>query len=198
MARIGIQTTKSTLFRGAQQEFNNVYYYESLDAVTVPAEGLIDEIVALEKSIHSNAVNFVRAACWQAGGTPAQNQMLFQKNLSGTGAAGQVSTMDRERAYLIQWDAGFNSRGQGVKLRKWFHTCGAFGAASTNPATGVMANTSEIPSADRTSIAGIANALDEVGNLESWSLTSKTGRNRTGSAKCHPYLEHHQLGENWR
>jgi len=123
--------------------------------------------------------------------------MLFQKALSGTGSATTDSTMDRERAYLIRWPAGFDSRGLPVYLRKWFHTCGAFGAVSAI-GTAQLANTSEISGASRTAIANVANALDEIGVGEAWDLTSKTGRNRDGSAQCHRFLEHHQLGDMWR
>jgi hypothetical protein len=197
LAQFGMQITKSTNFRGTQQEFHNVYYYREPTALTVPAEGLIDEVVALEKAWHSTQVNFVRASVWSAGGTPTQNSMLFQKSLSGTGAAGTQSGMDRERAYLIRWPAGFDVRGIPVYLRKWYHTCGNFGSVVAS-SSAQFENTAEILSANRTSIANLVNALRTIGNAEDWDLCSSSERETTGPAECHRYLEHHQLGDMWR
>jgi hypothetical protein len=197
VAEVGVQITKNTLFRGVQQEFHNIYHYRDPAAVTIPAEAIIDEIVAREKEWHSTVVNFIRAAAWSSGGTQAENQMIFQKNLSGVGASANDGSLDRERAVLIRWPAGFDVRGLPVYLRKWYHTCGQFGTVSiTN--TGTLSNTQGLTTAMRNSIANLANALDEVGVGEAWNLCSRNGRERTGSAQCHPFLEHHQLGDAWR
>jgi hypothetical protein len=197
MAHVGIQTTKTTLFRGVQQEIHNVYYYRDPAAVTTPSESLIDEIVTNEKAWHSSGITFVRASAWSAGGTNAQNQMLFQKNLSGAGSATPDASCDKERAYLLRWPAGFDVRGLPVYLRKWYHTAGGFGTVSAIT-SGVLGNTGEILPANRTSIANLVSALNEVGVGEAWDLCSATGREWQGQPTCHRYLEHHQLGDMWR
>src|SRR3954470_12895414 len=122
MARVGVSIVKSTSFRGVAQEFGNTYYYQTPLPVTATVAGnLIDHIVTLEKAQHSTAVTFVRAKCWSAGGTKQENEMITQKNLSGTGSngSGGASTlnMDKERAFLVRFRAGNDTRGRPVYLR---------------------------------------------------------------------------------
>jgi len=166
---------------------------------TVALNALIDQIVTIEKSMHATVVNFVRARCWNTGsGSQAGNQMRVDRNLSGAGSATNIDFMDRERAFLIRWPAGINSRGKPVYLRKWFHTCGIFGAISL--ANSVYGNTSSLTTATGDAVKAKGDALQTltasgVANVE---LCAQTGRQRTGNAQVHPYLEHHQLGDQWR
>src|SRR5829696_8397343 len=121
MGLVGVSITKSTTFRGVAQEFSNTYYY---DVVGTPnatvTEEIIDALVTKEKAKHGTPVTFVRAKGWSAGGTQAQNNMLVEKNLSGTGTI-TAGTADRERAFLVRFRAGQDSRGRPVYLRKWWH-----------------------------------------------------------------------------
>lgn len=195
--QIGMSITKSVLFRGVQQEFANVYHYYLTGAVTGPWSDLIDENVATEKLLHSSDVSFKRAAVWSSGGTIQQNQMLFQKALSGLGSRVTDSTHDRERAVLIQWPAGVDSRGKPVYLRKWYHSCGGIDGV-TGFAAAAKQNTAEIPSADRTSIATAVDAVSQIGVVEAWNICAESGRVPNGAPVCHRYLEHHQLGDMWR
>jgi hypothetical protein len=199
MARIGISITKSCAFRDSVQEFSNTYYYEAADVQPNNTEALafIDEVANAEKTFHSTAVTFVRGACWSAGGTAAANQMIAEKNLTGAGSSATALHYDRERAFLVQWPAGVDSRGHGVSLKKWYHSCGGFG--SVIPADAVWGNTTGFTSAQRTTIANLADALTRIGSLEAWGLVSKVGRTRDGGAPIsHRFLEHHQLGDMWR
>jgi hypothetical protein len=201
MARIGISITKSVSFRGATQEFSNVYYYETSGVPTqAQADTFIDNITAMEKTFHSTLVTFVRGRCWTAGGTPAANEMISQKNLSGTGARTTIGSFDKERAYLVRLRAGVDSRGNPVYFRKWYHACGQFTAA-----TGIGANqldqTTQISTADKAAIvAAVAGIGDANGSPLLPRLQSKAGRNPdTGATwQSHNYLEHHQLGDQWR
>lgn len=195
--RIGIQITKSTPFRGVEQEFHNVYHFWLDTAVTAPSSALIDELVTTEKALHSSAVNFRRAACWTAGGTKQQNSMLLKKNLTGTGSQTGGTSMDRERAVLIRWPAGFDSRGNPVYLRKYYHSCGSAAGQTLDTAT-ILQNISQIPQTARDAIAAKAEECREVGVTEFWELCAASGRQVEGGAQCHPYLEHHQLGDMWR
>lgn len=177
-----------------------MYYYENGGALpdSAGAEALIDEVTALEKGRHSTQVSFVRGRCWSQVGTPGQNEMIHQKALSGAGTTTPVTEMDKERAFLIRWRAGIDSRGNPVYLRKWFHACGAFG--SVTPSTGHLAQTSEFSSANRDSIRSSADAfLSLVSAGGGWSLVAKSGRTRSGTGDAaHRFLEHHQLGDMWR
>jgi hypothetical protein len=195
--RIGITITKETAFRGKPQEFHNTYYFELATAITAPAESLVDEITATEKSLHSTIVTFKRAAVWSAGGTQAQNQMLFQKALTGTGNQTHELGADRERAVLVQWKAGFSTTGKQVYLRKWYHSCGSAAGVGLQT-SGITSQTAQIPTADRATIATKADENRSVGTGEFWELCAKSGRKTTDPAVTHRYLEHHQLGEQWR
>jgi hypothetical protein len=197
--RIGVSIQKSGQFRGTDQEFANEYHFELETAVTAPSESIVDEITAKEKTFHSTDVKFVRAKVWTAGGTKAENQMIFQKNLAGTGTQLADAVTDRERAILIRFKAGFDSRGLPVYLRKWYHTFAPKFAGSDFGGAGVLANTQQLSSTVRAAIATAADPLQKVGaNL--WELCSSKGRNVTNlaNAECHPYFEHRQLGDSWR
>jgi hypothetical protein len=194
--RIGLSVVKTVLFRGIQQEFSNVYHYELLGAQTGPWEALLDEVKASEVAFHSSDVTFKRGSVWSAGGTPEANTMLFQKTLTGTGNQAANTLLDRERAVLIRWPAGFDSRGKPVYLRKWYHSCGSFQGIAFS--SGHMQNTLAITTADRATMANAVAAMDEVGVTEAWQICSSTGRRKTAPPECHKYLEHHQLGDQWR
>jgi hypothetical protein len=200
MARFGFTVTKTVTFRGVAQHFSNTYYYQR--ALWTPADsqlsGMIDEIVATEKKLHSIDVQFVRGQCWSADGTPGQNVMRVQKVLTGTGLGLAVTTMDRERAILIRWPAGKDVRGKPVYLRKWFHVSGDLQSASAFVTNALLQNTAGMADSQRTTIAGIAEELRELGISETYQLCAASGRENQGSAQCHKYLEHHQLGDEWR
>lgn len=196
MARYGVSITKRVSFRGFEQEFSNVYFYGHPTAIQTNPGAFIDDIVAIERDLHSTDVTFVRAAFWSAGGGPVANEMIHQKSLSGTGNQATNTSMDRERAVLIQWPAGKDSRGRPVFLRKWFHSCGA--AAGQAFTTSQLQQTSGLLDAQRTAIANSANRLRIMGAVDQWLLMSKNGREHTGPGTCHKFLEHHQLGEQWR
>ena len=73
------------------------------------------------------------------------------------------------------------------------------------PATGglanaVFGNTASIPQSARDYYAGKVNDIQELELLSVAvaTLTSQTGRTMTGEPQCHAYLEHHQLGDQWR
>lgn len=106
MALYSISITKRVSFRGVQQEFSNVYTYKNIvvpDSASLSAQ--IDAIVVEEKKLHSADVTWVRANVWSTGGTNQQNQMVYEKNLSGVGSGSTDTNVDRERAYLVQFPA---------------------------------------------------------------------------------------------
>lgn len=193
--QVGIQIVKKVVFRDASQEFQNVYHYRLDTAVTAPDEALVDAVVAIERDFHSTDVTFVRGSVWKSGGSPLENTMRFQKNLTGTGNQSTSSTHDRERAVLIRWPAGKDIRGRNVYLRKWFHSCGNVILESF--ALAVYQNSTGLSALQRSNIASSANRLHTI-HADLWRLCAESGRLPTGPAECHPYLEHHQLGDAWR
>jgi hypothetical protein len=201
VSRIGIAITKRVAFRDSTQEFSNIYHYEDgnpADPTVATALGLIDELTAFEKTVHGNGVTFRRGKVWSAGGTRAENQMLAEKQLSGVGS-GNSADIDSERAFLIMWKAGRNSKGKPVYLRKWYHTVGGFGTGQVGLPSGVVNNTTGFTAAQRDAIALKADEITKIGNLEGWGMVAPRGRQRDGGLPtAHRYLEHHQLGDQWR
>jgi hypothetical protein len=201
MARTGVSITKSLAFRGAAQEFSNTYYYQSVQGTVsaADAEALLDALVTKERAIHSLAVTFVRGRVWSAGGTKEQNNMIFQKQLSGQGGGGSdSSSMDRERAFLVRFRAGVDTKGRPVYLRKWWHLTVATLNAETI-AAGVQQNVSQLSSGQRGALVTAANGFKDVtANAVSYALVAENGRAITGDTVAHPFLEHHQLGDMWR
>jgi len=196
----GVSITKSTAFRGVQQEFGNTYYYETpIPAIDSVLDSLIDNLVAKEKAFHGATINFVRAKCWSAGGSPGDNQMRVQKNLSGTGANGSTgSVIDKERAVLVRFRAGNDSRGNPVYLRKWWHLDVA-SIGGTAISSGTLQNTAQLTSGQRDAIVALADPFKSITALpQNFDLVGPTGRDISGATVAHPYLEHHQLGEMWR
>lgn len=193
--QVGIQIVKKVLFRGVQQEFQNIYHYVLDSAITAPDGALIDAIVAIERDLHSTDVTFVRGSAWSSGGSPLQNQMRFQKDLTGAGNQSANTSMDRERAVLIRWPAGKDSRGRNVYLRKWYHSGGS--VATNSFVAGHLQNVTPISEASRASIASSANRLKQI-HVELWNLCAESGRRPDADAECHAWLEHHQLGDAWR
>lgn len=202
MARIGISITKSVAFRNSVQEFSNVYYYEDALGSLPSAAGantLIDEVTAFEKGIHGTACTFVRGRLWSETGSKATSEMISQKTLSGAGTLTSNSSMDRERTYLFRIRAGLDSRGNPVYLRKWFHTCADLPGAATS--VSILANTAGFSQAQRDAAAALVATMGAIGGgTEPWKICSSKGRFPTAGQSwvCHPFLEHHQLGDQWR
>jgi hypothetical protein len=201
MPRIGISITKSTSYRNSTQEFSNVYYFELTGTLPnqTQAEGFIDEQVNKERPVHSSAVTFVRGRCWSQIGDKTQNEMIAQKNLSGTGASAGSTTMDKERAVLIRLRAGVDSRGNPVYFRKWYHCCGSFGSVGFTSAH--LQQTSGLSQGERDSITSQVSTIFEIGTSGgAGKICSKNGRAPTAGQpiQAHQFLEHHQLGDQWR
>jgi hypothetical protein len=191
---------KRCAYRLGTQHFSNVYYFDTPIAATnlTDLELLVDEVVAKEKAVFSTAVTFVQGRLWSQIGTPTQNNMLIDKTLSGTGALGSHADMDRERAFLIRLRAGVDSRGRPVYLRKYYHLLvGIIGGAAISGA--MLAQTAELSSGQRTALEVFMNSLASFTvNGQSVNLVSKNGRGITGSTQAHRFLEHRQLGDEWR
>jgi hypothetical protein len=200
---VGVAIEKSFTFRGGTQPFSNVYYYEGPVTVSsdVALNALVDKIVAKEKERFSTEVAFVRGRCWKADGTESENVMIVDKNLSGTGALSPSTNLDRERAFLVRFRAGSDSRGRPVYLRKFWHFDAStfFTEAISNDQ---LKNKAQISSTARGNFESWANffkQIDDAGaGLPTMNLVSKNGRDISGATQAHPYIEHRQLGEEWR
>lgn len=202
MPIIGITITKEAAFRESVQPFNNTYYYNNGIGGVPDGPGalaLIDELVAIEKTLHSSVVTFTFGRCWHQTLLQITTQMIEQKALGGVGSASTFAGQDRERAYLFRWPAGLDSRGNPVYLRKWYHTMGNFPGAPASAS--IHEQIAGFSQASRD--AAEANVQD-VATLSSagggWNLCAKSGRGLSAGTmpQMHQFLEHHQLGDQWR
>jgi len=197
MPRYGLVIVKSVLFRGVQQEFSNRYHYDGAAMGQAQGTTLANNVKTIEQSLHSTDVTFLRYLVWEDTGLPGTSSMLVQGSLSGVGSGSTNASQDRERAVLVRWPAGTDSRGRPVYLRKYYHTCGAFGTVTFSAAE--LQNTAQISSGNRTTIETTCNGLNSVSDgTSSKSLEGPPGRFRAGTASAHKYLEHHQMGDMWR
>lgn len=198
MVLYGCSITKRVSFRGANQEFTNVYHYDFSNIIgAADGNDLINDLKGVETSLHSTDVTFVLGRVWSAGQSPGQNQMLTEVTLSGTGNQSTNISMSREMAFLVQWPAGINIRGRPVYLRKWYHSCGALNGI--NPSGGTMQNTTQFTGPNLAAIeAGVSGVRNVTAGANAGQLASASGRLTTGAAQAYPWLEHHQLGDMWR
>jgi hypothetical protein len=201
MARFGVNILMRTAFRNGIQHFGNTHYYD--DPLGTPAlstlEALVDDIVAKYKSKHSSNITFVRGRLWSQIGTPSQNQMLVDKPLTGTGSAAPISGLDRERAYLIRFRAGVDSRGRPVYLRKWWHLDANIGGGSVGATQ--QSQQGELDAATRAGVEALGESIKQIAvgtPTHTFNLVSKGGRVIDGATNAHRWLEHHQFGEEWR
>jgi hypothetical protein len=204
MPIIGITITKEAAFRNSFQEFTNMYFYNNgIGGVpdAAAAEALIDELVTTEKTFHSSRAEFTYARIWHQTLLALTTEMIFQKPLSGTGSSAASTSMDAERAYLFRWRAGTDSRGQPVYLRKWYHSMGQFPGGPATVAASILANQTGFSPGERTAMEANAQAVANLGGSPGpWDLCAKSGRGITGSVfpTAHQFLEHHQMGDQWR
>jgi hypothetical protein len=201
-----VQIEKQVSFRGSVQPFSNTYYYDAAVALDPPESAvgyvndLLDDLIPLDRGIHGNTVTYTMARAWSQIGTKEQNQMIVQRPLSGTGTINSsLANLDPERAWLVQFRAGVDSRGRAVYLRKWLHLNIAT-LGGTNIGSAELAQTSQLPTAHKTAIEAWGESIKTLtpGAGPNAVLKAKSGRGITGATKAHPWLEHHQLGDQWR
>jgi hypothetical protein len=202
VARYGVNILMRTAFRLGVQHFGNTHYYESGLAgpqSNSTLEALLDDLVVKYKARHANTVTFVRGRVWSQVGNQAGNNMLVDKTLSGTGSQTPDAFMDKERAYLVKFRAGIDTKGRPVYLRKWWHLCCSIAGGSHS--SDILAQAAELPQTSRDSVVTFGNAIKSptVGSpAVTFDLVAKNGRAIDGGTTAHRFLEHHQLGDEWR
>jgi hypothetical protein len=201
--RFGVNILKSFPYRGGSQHHGNTYYYESNTGGAQPPIGtldaLVDDIVAKEKTKFSSQNSFVRGRLWSQLGSKELNNMLVDKILSGSGSATTHGNLDRERAILVRFRAGIDTRGRPVYLRKYWHIDAHISGSSWS--NGQLQQTAELTTGERTSIETFGNSFKSISvgtPSVLFTLVAKNGREIDGATQAHKFLEHHQLGEEWR
>lgn len=134
MAPFGIQVTKKITWRGAAEEFSNVWHYD-LDAFQDDAgwDELVNKIVAVERPMHGGQVTFLRARVFgPTNAGKAANIMRYVKDLSGTGTLSGAGKMPFEMTFVGQFYVGRGPKGGKQFLRKYIHACAMPSSTSTS------------------------------------------------------------------
>jgi hypothetical protein len=187
---IGAAITKSLVWRGQEQEFSNVYHYETETLEPGRDEAILDKLVQLERTIHTNGVTFKKGRTWgPADGTAAANVTRAIKDYTGTGSLTNAGLFYREFAVLVIWPLGrYGTRNRPQYLRKWLHTLTPHGhdLNGTQP-IGI------VPQVMLDYISKVT-VLDPTVFSDGVELCTMNGRKPIGTGKMYNYLEHRQLG----
>lgn len=125
MPPFAVSITKSVSFRGAAEEFSNVYHYD-IDAPFTTEQGwrdLVDAIVALEKPVHSTLVTYKSARVWgPTNQGPNASTTRLIADLTGTGSNNGGGVIWPELCVVGQFFVGRASGTQRKRfLRKYYH-----------------------------------------------------------------------------
>jgi len=148
--RVAVAIEKGTPWRGSEERFSNVYRYDfGVGGGIVPGamDALVDYLVTKEKTVHNSDVTFRTARVWEVGGTPAENETLLLKDLSGTGSMVTGLKIWKEACVVVQWYTGrHTSTGRRIYLRKFIHPCAVTGTTAGQETGQVaLASTTKTP-----------------------------------------------------
>jgi hypothetical protein len=156
---VGVHIVKATTWRGATEEFENVYHYDT-PAINTSAgwEDLVNSIVTAEKTFHSTNVNFLRARIHgPTNTTQGDDVMRHVQDLSGAGGGSVATNMPREMTIVCQLYMGRTERGYKAFLRKYWHT-----EHAPNSGAGATAGNTALAAADKTYFAGKLDGLKSL------------------------------------
>jgi hypothetical protein len=168
---LGCSVTKSTTWRGIEEEFSNVYHFDA--AVDTTSQQVADAVVGAERTILGTNVSMKNVKVWgPTDGTKEQSVMLLQQNLTGTGAIIAGSVCAKELSAVLQWDTGRkNTRGGTIFLRKYLHV-GAIPDTAEEAAKGNAA----LPAAAITRFNNFGNSVKNPVGVNGAPLCDKKGR----------------------
>ncbi len=168
---IGVAITKETSWRGQQEEFSNVYNYDTSTEVT--SEQVIDAVVTAEKGVFGSNVTFKNAKAYgPVDGTKLQNVMLKQKTLTGTGQVATGTVAAKELSIVVMYDTGrLNTRGGRIFFRKYLHV----GRLQGTDEEGAKGN-QPLNTTAKELVVTYANAIKNPVGVSGASLCDKQGR----------------------
>lgn len=185
---VKLAITKSTLWRGRQEEFSNIYTIHGLDKDSATARtALINAAVAAEKACHASMVSFIRAQIYSYGDF-GPNFMYESTSLSGTGTPAVAGNIYKECATMLRakMERSFSmTRSNQPYLRKYLHLCWLNGPADTQ---GVSAPTWKAPTQE---LLTYVNFLNNPG--AGLHLGNDAGDEPVGDWEVCNFLEHRQF-----
>lgn len=185
MAPYGYQITKQVSWHGKQEQFSNIYHYDSGTVIESEAGflTLLNAIKNEEKALLDNSVQFVQGRAFgPTNGTPAQNQMRavvdwtdYATNITGAAPA-------PEMAVVADVYVGRGPAGRKQFLRKFFHMARLPGVSAGGLA---LAGQQALPAASKQPVIDMMNRLKTV----------NVGANPNDI--CTPSGKHLPLGSTW-
>jgi hypothetical protein len=132
VAPFGIAVTKSVTWRGAMEEFANVWHYDYVGGALANHEAVADRIVSKEKDIFGSNITFRSVRVWgPTNGNAAENITHLIKDISGVGLVTGGGTIPFELAVVGSWYLGRNpATGRKRFLRKYLHVGRVSGISS--------------------------------------------------------------------
>lgn len=163
MAPFGVSITKKVTWRGHEEQFSNVYHYDTSTPINTDSgwDSLIDQIVAAEKALFSNVVTWVNARVWgPTNGTKAESVTQRVKDLTGVGSITVATAIPYEFTLVGQFYMGRNAGTQRKTfLRKYYHACCLQASSSNTPAS--LGN-GALAAGDKTPVTTLMNAVKQI------------------------------------
>jgi hypothetical protein len=186
LAPYAFSITKMIQWRGANQEYSNVYHFDISDPNSFDFESRLVQLRTQEVPLHATDVSFVKARAWgPTGQGPSASQT--QEILDWTGISGSKAPSTgwyKELAFMIFWPLGrYGERNRPQFLRKWLHT---------NNTLAIITAAQSGSSAITTTPADIATYISNIANMGGYC--TEKGRTPISPGQLYPYLEHRQLG----
>jgi hypothetical protein len=164
------------MFHGALEEFDSVYYYEGPPQFgSGNVDNFVDQLVAAERKVYSEAVKFKAGRVWTAGGTIRENITLGLVDKTGTGTMPAGARLHAEAAVLVEWEcARPNILGRKVYLRKYIRSQYLPLGATDDSAMAISALNSSAKAPYKTYANDVQ--VISVASLGAFELVSPTGR----------------------
>lgn len=121
----GVQVTMSIAWKGQQEEFSNVFHYDTGNGFTNATDwdSLANSVVAELRPLYHTSVSFKRVRVYGPTDEGAiANVMELVKDLTGTGSGLTGALMAPEMAVVADVYVGRGPRGGKQYLRKYFHS----------------------------------------------------------------------------
>lgn len=188
-----VSITKEIDWQGGLEQFSNVYQYMGADPDELQANAILDYLIPVERAIFALGVRFVEARVFETSGTPAENNTVLIRDLTGTGEASTLSTFYRECCLLIKWrSTRENSLGRPVYFRKHLHTASVAGASVS---AGQQNGSEALPTATLLALADYGEAVRSftAGGVE-YVMGTNSGDLTASAGIPDPYIQHRQFG----
>lgn len=175
MAPFGFQITKKVTWRGADEQFSNVYHYELGSTLSATeADAFIDALVTAERPAFGSNVTFIQGRAFgPTNQGQAANQMISIRDMSLAGTQAGGSDLPYEETLVVENFIGRGPAGRKQFLRKYLHICkvgaGDVGAASLGNGT-ITANLISIGTTYWNRVKQI------TANSNQWKLCTKNGK----------------------